>query len=457
MRWIVGGGETCATRQWASCGVSLNRLWAEWELIRSSSLARNAAWLTAGQCTGYLLQGIYFVILARLLGALEYGIFAGAFAFVNLVARYGTVGTGTVLLRYVSIDRSKFALYWGNTLLVTAAGGLLMTVILQFAGRHFLNPASAAIVLFASLANCFGTQVTTCASQVFQALEEMRITALLTLLMNLLRTVAAAVLLLVLHRITAWQWALVSLVVSLVGAALAVIVIALRSGRPQVSLSLMRRRLLEGAGYAFASSTTSAYNDLDKAMLSHYDMNAANGLYTLAYRAIDIATMPVYSLAAAAMPQLFRNGAGGLQHAAALALRLLKRSLLLSLVAASGLLLLAPLLPRFAGHSFSEAAVALRWLCLIPVLRGVHETAGSALTGAGLQRYRIGSQSTAVVLNLLLNLWLIPLYSWRGAALSSLLTDGALGAMNWTILRVLILRLRKRELCDPRLLEVNRP
>jgi len=47
----------------------------------------------------------------------------------------------------------------------------------------------------------------------------------------------------------------------------------------------------EGIGYSFASSTTSIYNDIDKTMLSHYGMNFANGVYTMAYRIIDIATM----------------------------------------------------------------------------------------------------------------------------------------------------------------------
>jgi len=115
-------------------------------------------------------------------------------------------------------------------------------------------------------------------------------------------------------------------------------------------------------------------------MLSHYDMNAGNGVYTLAHRAVDIATMPIYSLVAAAMPRFFRKGVDGLPEAAAFARRLWKRSFVFSLVAALGLFGLAPLVPRFVGHSFAEAAPALQWLCLIPVFRGVHEIQGIALT-----------------------------------------------------------------------------
>jgi len=68
------------------------------------------------------------------------------------------------------------------------------------------------------------------------------------------------------------------------------------------------------------------------------------------------------------------------------------------------------------------------------------------LTGAGLQRYRTAGQVAAVVLNFLLNLWLIPAYSWRGAAWSSLATDGALGVMIWMTLRTFVLQSRNKML-----------
>ena len=171
-------------------------------------------------------------------------------------------------------------------------------------------------------------------------------------------------------------------------------------------------------------------------MLSHYGMNAANGIYTLAYRAVDIGTIPVYSLVAAAMPKMFRRGveADGLSEVATLGRRLWVRTFIVSLGAASCLFLLSPLVPRFVGRSFVETAMALRWLCLIPVFRSMHEIAGAALMGAGLQRYRTASQVAAVILNLFLNWFLIPGYSWRGAAWASLATDGALGVMSWTVL-----------------------
>ena len=104
-------------------------------------------------------------------------------------------------------------------------------------------------------------------------------------------------------------------------------------------------------------------------MLSHYGMSAANGIYTMAYRVIDLATMPSASMEAAAAPRMFRLGATSLKQAAIFGRRLLNRSVLVSAAAAVGMFVLAPLIPLLVGQGFAESVSALRWLCLIPVFR----------------------------------------------------------------------------------------
>ena len=417
-----------------------------WKQIKTSPLARDSVWMMSGQCAGYVLQAIYFFVLARLLAVTEYGVFVGAFAFVNLVGRYSTLGTGPVLLRYVSVDRTKFPQYWGNMLLLTAFGGSLLTLVLYFLGIRILNPASAAVVLFAALSNCFGMQIMMCAGQIFQAMERMRATAMLNLLTNLLRTLTATTMLLVIHHASAYQWAAASTAVSLLGSVIAIGVVTYHFHGPQFSFALLRKRVVEGFEFAFASSTTSAYNDLDKAMLSHYGLNAANGVYTLAYRVVDIATTPIVSIRDAAMPKIFRKGAEGLPSAAGYAERLWLQSFPFALIASVSMFLCAPLVPIIAGHGFIEAIAALRWLCLIPIFRSFHEMFGSALTGAGLQRYRTGTQAVALAVNIALNLWLIPSHGWLGAAWASLVTDGLLAVMNWSVMRLLVNKAKENAL-----------
>jgi O-antigen/teichoic acid export membrane protein len=234
----------------------------------------------------------------------------------------------------------------------------------------------------------------------------------------------------VLHRATAWQWAYVSLVVSFAGAALSVGIVTYFFGPPKFSLPLFFKRAAEGFVFAISGSTTVVYNDIDKVVLSRMGMIRANGIYSMAYRLINIGTIPISSLASAAMPRFFKAGANGIAATKPLAKKLVGRMAIVGVCVSAGLFFFAPLIPTIVGKLYAESSLALRWLCLIPLFRCFHLSAGDAIAGAGHQKYRLVSQSIAAIGNLLLNLYLIPRYSWLGAAWASLATDGSLGILN---------------------------
>jgi len=406
--------------------------------LRESALARNSVWMFLGQGLSVVCQGVYFILLARLLGVVEYGIFAGAMAMVMIVAQYCALGSHSVFLRYVSADQTRYARYWGNVLLTTVNVGSLMTLLVICLGPLLAHSYSRPMLAWIAIANCLCAQLALAAGRVFQTFERMRITALLNLLTNLLRTVAAAVLLLGWHRVTAGQWAFTAMVVSMIAAVVAVAAVRHRYGPAEFSLRLARERAGEGAVFALSYSTTGLYNDIDKAMLGHYGMNAANGVYSMAYRVVDVCTMPLFAIQAAAFPRFFKKGeAEGLGSTASYALRIVKRTAPYGVLAAAAMFIAAPLIPKIVGHGFQESAAALRWLCLLPLFRSFHLSAGDALSGAGRQKMRLATQSFAAVFNFAVNLYLIPHYGWYGAAWSSLATDGLLAILNWAVLLTL--------------------
>ena len=416
----------------------------EWEKLKSSSLARNAGWMLLGQGLGLISQALYFVFLARLLGTAEYGVYAGTFAFVSLVGHYSALGSDTVFVRYVSGNRKDFGAYWGNILILISGLSLVVAYLLHLVVAHWvLNPASASIVFPAAIGMSFCNQIALAAGRVFQTYEQLRITASMNLLTNVLRLIAAVLMVAALHHATARQWVLASLCVSFIGAMVAAATVSIRLGLPKFQLGLIRKHAVE-VQYSFSQSTSSVYNDLDKTMLSHYGLNIENGIYSMAYRGVEIASIPIFSLRDAAVPRLFVQGAKGIQHSYALGRALLNRAVWLGLAVAAGIFLLAPIIPYVAGHGFAQSVNALRWLCLIPFFRSIHQMTGAAFTGAGLQRYRTTTQCIAAGANFALNLWLIPLHGWLGAAWASLLTDGGLGIMNWAIASRLANAVRRR-------------
>jgi O-antigen/teichoic acid export membrane protein len=407
---------------------------------KNSVLLRNAGWLFAGQGLSFVVQAISFIVLARLLRSSEYGVLSGAVALVTIASQYGSMGAGQLYMRYVSADRSQSPRYWGNALLSVLVIGGILVGLLWLLGPWMIRRDSLRVLILLALSECIFVQITVCASMVFQTFEKMRVSATLTLLTSLLRLVFAVSMLVIFGQAYAWQWALASLFISMIVAGAAVWVVTRNYGLPRFSPSLLFKRSGEGFVFAISGSTTSVYNDLDKVILSHYGMLQANGVYSMAYRVINIGTMPIMSLVGAAFPRFFQAGVNGARAVLPMARTLLKRTLVPGALAVAGMFVLAPILPHLVGNSYQEAVSALRWLCLIPVFRCFSLSAGDALSGAGDQRFRLICQATAAIGNGLLNLYLIPRYSWHGAAWASLMTDGALGIMSWCALIYLAYR-----------------
>ncbi|MGD0366284.1 MAG: flippase [Acidobacteriaceae bacterium] len=404
--------------------------------LRTNTLAHNAGWMLVGQGCSFLLQAGYFVLLARLLGVREYGIFAGAFAFVGIAMPYSTLGSGLLFVRYVGSRPDSFAVYWGNIILSTTIAGTALTAVLWLVAPHLLNPASAAIVLPVGIGNCIFSQMLASMGFVFQAFERLRMTAALNILTNGLRLLAVGIMTILLPHSNAQQWAMASLYVSLLAAIVGFVVVSKGFCWPQFSPSLVISHAVEGLGFSLGWSAQSIYNDIDKTLLSHYGMNVQNGIYTMAYRIVDIASMPITALDAAALPRYVRDSSNNdVRGVNRLAVRLAIRASLVGLMMSAILFFTAPLIPHLVGRGFAAGVQALRWLCLLPAMRGIHQLTGCALTGMGFQRYRTAAQLSAAGVNLALNLWLIPRYGWHGAAWASLATDGSLAIATWVLLK----------------------
>ena len=394
----------------------------------------------AGQGVSFLVQAAYFILLARLLGAYDYGLYVSVVAFVSVGSQFGTLGSGYVLLRYASIDQRLYAQYWGNVLLAAMIAGTAVVTILMLFGKLILPSAPVSLVLVVAISDAMLGGVVQCAGQVFQTFEQMSTTALISLSTNMMRLLAAGGLYLAYGHSTPIIWAAAALGVSGIVAGVSIVLTTRRFGRPSFSASLLVRHAGEGAIFALSSSTTSIYNDLDKIMMGHLGMNFANGVYTLAYRAINLANMPVYAIHAAAFPRFFQQGHHGVAATLPLARRLQIRTAMITIVLALTLYFSAPLIPILTSRSYTQSVAALRILCIIPFFRSFQWSAGDALAGAGLQKLRLILQACAGFFNLCTNLYLIPRYSWHGAAWSSLATDGGLALSSWILYFFLVVK-----------------
>src|SRR4029077_16217129 len=182
----------------------------------------------------------------------------------------------------------------------------------------------------------------------------------------------------------------------------------------------------EGFYFSASMSAQTIYNDIDKTMLARLGTLEAAGIYGAAYRLIDVTFVPIQSLLAAAYPNFFRTGVAGISATLGYARRLVWGALAYSIAACVAILLCAGIVPIILGQEYNATAEALRWLSLLPVLKVLHYFLSDSLTGAGYQGVRTCIQAGVALFNVLINLWIIPAYSWRGAAWSSIASDALL-------------------------------
>ncbi len=400
----------------------------------STAMARNTIWALGGYGTRLIIQAAYFVIIARCLGAREYGAFIAVTSLINVISPFVGLGSGNLLVKNVARNKELFSEYWGNGLLMTLGSGvLLMTAIVGLCRIVLPTGIPTIAVVFVGMSDLIFVRVLDLAAWAFQAREQLSKNAQLNVLISLSRLIGIAGLALVLSHATVVAWSAVYFAGSVVAAGLASAWVGGQFGRPRLALARIPGESLEGFYFSASLAAQTIYNDIDKVMVARLGGLVGAGIYAAAYRMIDVAFIPIRAVLNAAYVEFFRRGSTGFQESLRYGRRLLFRILAYPLIVFVLLLIAAPMLPLILGHEFSDVTAALRWLALLPLLKSLHYFVSDSLTGAGYQGVRTFSQVGVAVFNALINLWLIPAYGWRGAAWSSLASDGLLALTLWIV------------------------
>jgi O-antigen/teichoic acid export membrane protein len=349
---------------------------------------------------------------------------------------FSPMGTGHVMIKYASRDREELGRYFGNALLVTCGSGLIL-VLFVLAIRPLVLPRSATfpLIMAVAIADMIFAQITFVCSQAFLALNRAKGAAYLLIVAACLR-LGGVLIFIASGARTPMRWAHFYLAASVIAAIQAVISVSKSCMAPRFELKLLVPSLKEGFHFSTSLAAQTVYNDIDKTMLAKISTVQAAAIYAVAYRFIEASMLPIRSLQSVTYPEFFRQGAHGVTTAYKFAKRILRKSLLYGLGASLVLFFAAGFLPMIMGAAYAESAVALRWLCLLPMIKSFHSFLTDTLTGANFQWQRSTSQIAVAIFNVVINLWLIRVWSWRGAAWSSLATDGLLAVILFIVIQM---------------------
>ena len=420
----------------------------------ASPLAQNTLWALGGYGMRLLIQAVYFIIIARCLGPGQYGGFIAATALTSVMSPFVGLGCGPLLIKNVSRDRRLFSEYWGNGLMMTLVSGSVLTFLAMALCRLVLpRSIPMLVIVLISISDLIFVKLLDMGTWAFQSFERLSENAKLNVLSSLTRLIGIGGLALAVSHPGVMAWSAVYLAGSILAALIATAWATFSLGKPKLALHRIWREGVEGFYFSVSQSAMTIYNDIDKTMVARLATLEAAGVYAAAYRLIDVAFIPVRALLSATLPGFFRAGAKGLKESMGYGKRILTKVLPYSLLAFVAIMIGAPLVPHVLGHQYADVTEGLRWLALLPVLKTVHYFTADALTGAGHQGTRTLIQVGVAAFNVLINLWIIPAYGWRGAAWSSIASDGLLALS----LLIVVAYLRGKSQAQPEPLMATSP
>lgn len=400
-----------------------------------SRSVRNLLWSLGGLGTRTILQVVYFVMLARVLGPKEYGALSSSLAIIYIFVPYATWGAGDILVKNVSRNRKMFSEYWGSALLSIIIFGSIFFVFTLF--LYFLllvDKVNILPVVLLCLSELFFLRIIDTTIQAYQAFELMSRTALVQFVFSFIRLLFTLLFIGFIDNHSVNTWAVLYLSSTITAAIFCLIIVRVELGKASFVLSHITNNLRDGFYFSLSPSSQSVYNDFDKSILPKYVSLGITGNYSAAYKIIDALCVPIKAMLQTFYARFFIKGADGLNEGRKFAIKLFPMFFLYSVFAVLFLVLFSRNIPILFGSSYKEAVNIIQILSPVIVFRAVHSLGADTLTGAGMQGKRSVVQILVAILNAVLCLILIPIYGWVGAAWASLASDGILALLIWVII-----------------------
>jgi O-antigen/teichoic acid export membrane protein len=387
--------------------LNLSRRW------QPGALARSGTELFGWFLVRAAAQALMVLMLARLLGAANYGTFVAVVAIAATFSAIAGLGLPSVLLRDGSRAPAFLPLLLGISLAATFRAILALSVIAAIVAVVVLPEIDAPTSAICAL--IFSEIASTClvelVGRAFQAKQQIRYYGALQTGLPCIRLAALCVLIAVdKESLELWLWTYT--IANLVYA-----IATLRLARNAVRWKFRHGKLWpltrEGIPFATGAASTRLQNEYNKPLLAQVGFSQA-GYFNVAQRAVDLVSLPLLALQETLWPRLYRAKNHHRQ--------LLVSGAMLILLSLAGMLVVIGasfVVPELLGEEYRPVAELMILLAGLPVLALVRSLGNFHLIATGRAHlltlvYIIGAIASLVFATL----W-IPSYALVGAAWAS--------------------------------------
>ena len=364
------------------------------------------------------------LIITRLFPVADYGLISALVALTVVAAPLAGLGMETLIVRVVVARADGFPGIWGQALASNAAIGLLLSLVITAVAAVALPVGLVLPLIFmVALSDLvFGRWLEYC-GRAYLAHGHPVTSAWISSSPALLRLLGLLCLWLLPVFPSLELWAVSYAFGAYLPATALVAWCSLQFGAPRWDLGNWWRNARQGLTFALDQTSDRARSDADKIFLINVQGAEITGWYTLACRFIGLASIPTNAFLYISYTPLFTKGRHSPESILRYTLTSIRRSLTLTVLLALLVAVFARPAVAFFGANYEASARILATLApLIPLLL-LRQTFANALGAIALERYRLLGSVSALLVNLLLNLLLIPIFGWLGSAIAILVSE----------------------------------
>lgn len=394
-----------------------------------ASIIKNTFYSSLSFGTRFLSNALLFILLARALGVSEFGRFAFALSFTGLFLVLIDYGFNLLVVREVSMFPQNTIniinqIITGKIFLILLSSCILFITI-KLLHYPFETELLVYILWFAAIFYSFGFFF----NAVFRGLNQFQYETYPTILSNILQ--CGMIIIFILLQLQSFVIAIGYLISRIIYFFHSFYLLKRKVGKPQFIFNLYTglKVLRESFSFGIHAVLATLYLQLDTVFLSYYKGNTEVGYYQAAMR-IVIASMILYEIIASSyfplLAKKFKSDITGFKKDGLA----LNKYILLSGSFIATFLLLYPdvTIKLLYGKEYLPSILIIQLLAIVVFFRYVASSYAIFITIANSQKLRALSVAVSLIVNVVLNIVLIPRYGAIGAAVASVFTHVVLAA-----------------------------
>lgn len=391
--------------------------------IFENKIVKNASWIIISKIIQSILGLVITMLIARYLGPQNFGVISYATSLVGFVSPLVFLGLNNVLVQEITKNPDKEGVIIGTSILLSIISALfcmLGVIIFTF----FVNAGETETIIVSSLYSLILIfQVLDLIQYWFQAKLLSKYSSIVSLVSYIIVS-GYKVILLIFQKSIYWFSISNAMGYFIISISLILLYFKLGGQRFSFSKEIGSKLLAKSKYYILSGLMIAIFAQTDKIMIKLMISDTATGYYSAAVSVASMTSFVYLAIIDSFRPVIFKNHEESKEKFELKIKRLYSIIIYISLAQSLVMTIFSRLIINILyGSAYLGAINALRIICWYTTFSYLGSVRNIWILCKNLQKYLFVINLSGALLNIVLNLLLIPLIGIEGAAIASFATQ----------------------------------